>query len=340
LQSDHGSVHMKSTDGKGVQNEHFRHYHNSYHVQEPGKLPYNFQHASVELSSMSRGWGPQMPVPVGGITAANGQKLHRAYDNSPDVEVPYQRLSSDKSGSLNVETSMLEKHLELRPFSPPAAPVLWPSAHKSQPLPLLPVPPLKKQFKSPFTLTEFNKPVNQGPNSSMFLPHQQVDRKTSILGMLLPLPHQQAGLMQSQEQGDDVRTQSQEAHGGYIPSVPANVFPHLLAPPLNQMQMQGEGVAMGSLPNKISAVASSGATHSMPDTSAPIHGGIMPPLPPGPPPESSHMGPASENAGSIMSASPVSAFSGLISSLMAQGLISLTPPAQPEVRFHESPQYI
>ena len=338
MQAGHGSMHMKSTDGKGGQNEHFRHYHNSYHVQEPGKFPYDFQQASEEISSTSRGWGPQMPVPVGGMTAINGQKLHHAYDNSPDVEVLYQRLSSNHSGSLNVEASMLEKHLELGPFSPPAAPVLWPPAHKSQPLPLLPVPPPQKQFRGTCTLMECNKPVNQGSNSSMFLPHQQVDRKTSISGMMLPLPHQQTGLMQSQEQCDGIRTQSHEAHGGYIPSIPANPFPHLLAPSLNQMQIQGEGVAMGSLPNKISAVASSGAMHSMPDTSAPVHGGIMPPLPPGPPPESSHMGPASQNTGSVMSGSPVSAFSGLISTLMAQGLISLTPPAQPEVRFHDFPQ--
>lgn len=338
MQSAHGSMHVRPLTGKGGQDEQFHQYRCPHHVQEPGRFPFSFRHAPGELSSTSRGWRPQMPVP-GGIAAGNGQKLLSSYDSPPDI-VSYPRLPNAQPNSLNVETSLLEKHLELKPFSPPAAPAPWPPVHKSQPLPLPPVSSYQRQFRSPFSLMESNKPFNQGHSPALFPSLQQfesADRGTTLSTKALPLP-QTAGLMhtnqQKQEQSDGMRTQSQEAHGGYIPSVPAHLSSTLLTQPLNHIQMQRQGVAFSPLPNKISSMASSGAMQSMTNTSSLVHGGIMPPLPPGPPPGSSNMEPSSQNTGSVMSASPVTAFSGLIGTLMAQGLITI-PPAQSEVRFHD-----
>lgn len=351
LQSGRGSTHMWPSDGKGGQNEQLHHYRRPNHVQEPGKFPYSFQHAPGELSSTSRGWR-QMPVPV---AVGNGQKLPSSFDNpsgngqklpssyhNPSNIVPYQSLPNIQSDTLTVETSMLDKHLELRPFSPPAAPASW-TVHKSRPLSLLPVTSYQRQFGSPFSLMESNKSFNQGDNPSLFPSLQQfesADRETTMSSKVLSLP-QQAGLTQTNQQGeeqsDSMRTQPQEAHGSYIPSVPAHLSSPLLAQSLNHLQMQGRGVAMGPLPNKISSMTSSGAMQSMTSTSSLVHG-IMPPLPPGPPPGSSHIESVSQNTGSIMSGSPVTAFSGLLGTLMAQGLITL-PPAQSEVRFHDWPPY-
>lgn len=327
---------MMSLDGKVGQHEQLRHHHSSHCVQERVNFPFDFHHASGQVNSTSRGWGPQLNVSAG--TAANGQKLPSSYDNSADVELPFHRSPSVHSGSLNVETSMLEKNLELRPFSPPSAPALWPAVLESHPLSSVPVPPNQKQFRSSVSLIESNKPINVGINSSVFLPPQQfefADRKTPISSMMLPLSHQPIGLMHgnrpSHEQGDSMRSQPQEPHGGYIPSVPPHLSSHLFAQSLDHVQMQGQEVAGGSLSSQISAMPSLGEIQSMLANSTHVHAGIMPPLPPGPPPASAHMGSLSQNSGSVMSKSPVTAFPGLISTLMAQGLISLTPPARTEV---------
>ncbi|KAJ6837550.1 uncharacterized protein M6B38_119465 [Iris pallida] len=329
LGSLHRSMNRKFPDGTGSS---FHHYH---HVQEPHKFLHSYQH---ELNSRPQGLGPLVPFSSSGLTLPNGQKVPGSYDYSPDVEMPFQRLSSIRSNSLNVEASSIDKHMAIKPLPPPS-PLIWPPVHKSQPLPLHPIPSNQMHHKGPFSFTEANNPmVNYGPTSSVFLPQQQfddADRKTSISSKVLPLPHQQPGLVhanrQSQEQGTGTVLQPHEAHGGYVPPVPAHVSSYLLAPHLNHLQMQGRGVFMGSvLPNSLPAMATSVATHSASDASPVLHGGILPPLPPGPPPAVSQIGSTSQCTNSVVSSSPASSFSGLISTLMAQGLISLTPPAQSE----------
>ncbi|KAJ6807106.1 uncharacterized protein M6B38_173465 [Iris pallida] len=329
LGSVHGSMNKKFQDGAGSS---FRHYHR---VREPEKFPYSYQQG---LNSRSQGWGAPEPFASSSVTLPNGQKVPGPYEYSPDVEIPFQRFSSIHSDSSNVEASPIDKHMTIRPPSPPSGPAIWPPVHKSQASHLLPIPPNQKHLNSPFSFMEVNKPmVNQGPNSSVFLPQQQfdpADRKFS--SKVIPLPHELPGIIQknqhTQEQCIGMAVQSQEAHEGYVPPVPPAQFSsQTSARPLEHIPMQGQGLVKGSvLANSLPAMATSIATQNVPDASWIQHGGILPPLPPGPPPLSSQIEPTSECSGSIISSSPSSAFSGLISTLMAQGLISLTPPTQSE----------
>ncbi|XP_010931817.2 polyadenylation and cleavage factor homolog 4 isoform X1 [Elaeis guineensis] len=333
----HGSMNRKYLDGIVNQHKLLADSQGSHHTHEPRKLPYMFPQSSQQsLSPRLRGRASQMPVAASGITPSIGNKLPNLYENTPDMEVAFQTLSSSHSDPFNVDTSTLERYLPQRPHSPPHAPTVWPPVHKSQPLPLLPVPPNQKQCKSPFDFLEANKPLlNQGPESSFYFSQHQndtADRKNLNSNKLLQVPYQQPGLAlenrQSHERGTTMQIQAQEAHRGLIPSAPAQLSSHLVAQPLNHVQSSGQGVAMVSvLPNPLSRLPSSVAMNNMPDTSLLVDASILPPLPPGPPPASSQMGPVSQNAGSVVSSSPASAFSGLISSLMAQGLISLNPPA-------------
>lgn len=114
----------------------------------------------------------------------------------------------------------------------------------------------------------------------------------------------------------------QEPHGGLIPPV--------LPQPLSGVQPHGQsGVLDSILPNPIPGMPVT-SVQNMLDISLHRRSGL-PPLPPGPPPLSSQPLTASQSNCSATSQSSVSGFSGLISSLMAQGLISLTPSAQSQV---------
>lgn len=340
LQSAHGSRNRKYLDVMVNQNELLPHSQGSHHTHEPWKLPYMFPQSSQQsLSPRSRGRAPQ-PVAASGITPPIGNKFPSLYENTPDTEVAFQTLSSSHSDPFNVDTSTLERYLPQRPHSPPHAPIIWPPVHKSQPPPLLPIPPNQKQFKSRFDFLEANKPLpNQGPESSFYFSQHQndtADRKNSNPNKLFQVPYQQPGLAhenrQSQERGSTMQIQSQEAHRGFVPSASAQLSSHLAALPLNHLHSLGQDVAMGSvLPNPLSRLPSSVAVNNMPDTFLQVHASVLPPLPPGPPPGLSQMGPVPQNTGSVVSSSPASAFSGLIGSLMAQGLISLTTPAQSQV---------
>ncbi|XP_020592406.1 uncharacterized protein LOC110032952 isoform X2 [Phalaenopsis equestris] len=171
----------------------------------------------------------------------------------------------------------------------PLAPVTWPPTHRSQPLQLLSTPNL---------LADNNVPIGkQQQNFSVPLPQLQFDANGRQL----------------------LRQPFQESHGGFIPP--------LLARPPSGIRPNGQsGVLDSILPNPLSGVSVS-SLQPMLDMS--LHGRTgMPPLPPGPPPLSSQPLPSSQNSCSAASQSSVSGFSGLINSLMAQGLISLTPPSQ------------
>ncbi|XP_020674645.1 polyadenylation and cleavage factor homolog 4 isoform X1 [Dendrobium catenatum] len=150
--------------------------------------------------------------------------------------------------------------------------------------------------------TDNNKPIgNQQPNFSVPFPQQQFDANgRQLLGQAF-----------------------QENRGSFIPPV--------LNQPLSGVQSHGQsGVLDSILPNPIPGMPISSVKNIS------LHGRAgMPPLPPGPPPLSSQSLPASQNS-SAASQSSVSGFSGLISSLMAQGLISLTPQAQSQCMFQNT----
>lgn len=97
-------------------------------------------------------------------------------------------------------------------------------------------------------------------------------------------------------------------HGGYFPPpLPQSIISQTHMPPI------------GDLINKLPQIASTDAIQKASGEGV-LHGKL---------PVSSHMAPATQNTLAV-SSSPVSAFSGLISNLMAQGVISLTPPAKTE----------
>ncbi|KAJ0974744.1 hypothetical protein J5N97_016709 [Dioscorea zingiberensis] len=111
-----------------------------------------------------------------------------------------------------------------------------------------------------------------------------------------------------------------ESHGNLICSAPVQSSAHLVAPSLNISQTQEMGIALGSvLPNSLSGIPPSHVTYKTYDNSLQALGVNLPPLPPGPPPPSVQIGPASTNTGSNVSSSPANAFSGLLSSLMQKG---------------------
>ncbi|XP_008808984.1 polyadenylation and cleavage factor homolog 4-like isoform X2 [Phoenix dactylifera] len=320
----HGSMNRKYLDSTVSQNDWLPPYQGSHHTHEPRKLPYMFPKSSQHnLSPRSRRRAHQMPVAASGITSLVSNKLPSPYEHTTDMEVPFSRLSSSHSDPFDVDTSTLERHLAQRPHSPPPPPIVRPSVHNNQQLPLLPIPPNQKQLKSPFDDVEAHKPIpNQRPESFLYLSQYQndtADRKTLNSNKLLQVPYQQPGLahsnQQSQEQGTTMQIQSQKSNGSIILPASAQLSSQMVAQPLNHV------------PNHLSGLPSVGV-NSMPDTSLHVNASVLPPLPPGPPPASSQMGPVLQNTGSMISSSPAGAFSGLISTLMAQGLISLTPPAQ------------
>lgn len=150
------------------------------------------------------------------------------------------------------------------------------------------------------------------PLQLLSTPNLQVDNNK-------PIGNQQPNFPAPLPQPQFRQAAFQETHGGFFPPVQTQ--------PLSGLQPRGQrGVLDSILPNPISGLSIS-SVQNMLDVS--LHGRAgMPPLPPGPPPLSSQPLPTSQNSCAATSQSSVTGFSGLISSLMAQGLISLTPPGQ------------
>ncbi|XP_043689443.1 polyadenylation and cleavage factor homolog 4-like isoform X2 [Telopea speciosissima] len=354
----HGSMTSKKPlSGPATRNE-FTRIASSHYPQEPWSLPHHFSQSSQQnLDLNARARTGQMSYPAGGMAISAGQKLALQIENFADTDGQFQRFSSVMSrmgssspDSLNVELvspmmpmSTLEKHLGQRPHSPPLAQLPWPpvNVHRSYPLTLPRILPQQKQIKSPFDVMDVNKPIlNQIPNKSSMLLGQQVDafeRKAHSSSKLVQLPNQQVGLisLNQRNQGQaplrqQQLIQPQDAGENFVPSAAPQVSSHLM----NQGHIpQGHGPVTSSILSiPIAGVPSSSVTiPSIYNSSFHLQGRALPPLPPGPPPASSQMGPMPQNLGPIrMQAPSGSAFSGLISSLMAQGLISLTTSASVE----------
>ncbi|XP_043691425.1 polyadenylation and cleavage factor homolog 4-like isoform X2 [Telopea speciosissima] len=357
----HGSMIKNSPSGPGTQNE-TTHVPSSHYTQEPWILPHHYPQSSQQnLDLNKRARTGQLSYPAGGMAISAGQKLARQIENFPDSDAQHQRFSSDGSrigssspNSLIVEPVSpmmpmltLEKYLGLGPHSSPLAQLPWPpvNVHRSQPLPLPPILSQQKQIRSPFYTMDVNKPImNQVPSKSSVLHGQRLDaseRKAQSSSKLMPLPNQQIGLisLNQRNQGQAAHLQrqlfqSKDAQENYIPFAAPEFSSHLMARSLNQGHIpQGHGPIMNSiLSNPTSGFRPSSVTlPSISNNSFHLQGGALPPLPPGPPPASSQMGTLPQNLGPISTQPPTgSAFSGLISSLMAQGLISMTSSASIE----------
>lgn len=270
----------------------------------PNHLPRSSQHS---LDPDRRGF-QRTPSPVTDDFLNSDSQLHRL-----------SRMNTPGLDSVNVEASPSVASSSTR-FWPPI------NVNKLHPHPALPIFQ-QKLIRSRFDLKNGGNDVilnRRGPNKSPYLPEQQFD---CVEKMVVPgstkwqlLPNQQAGLVPSvlpNRQLNLLQPQvlSQDGRENFVPSLSASLQSHLGPPPfVHGYTSQGHGVANAGMYNQMSHVNSSLPIQNMQTSS--LHVGNLPPLPPGPPPTSQ---------GSILPNQPHgSAFKGLISSLVAKGLISLT----------------
>lgn len=203
---------------------------------------------------------------------------------------------------------------------------IWPAVNvnKSYPPAMNPIPPLHRQNKFDMFST------NHGQQKPLYVAAQhQVDafgmkdmhsmrtNQQSPLNqpdqaLLTSLPH----IMQTQVP-QDLR----------FPTTTAPLHSNLLAQPSNHLyNLQGSTAGSAVLPTVTPVSQLPLQVPNIPGSSVLVQGGVLPPLPPG----SSHSLPLSQNS-TASSQAPGAAFSGLISSLMAQGLISLEKQTSPQV---------
>ncbi|XP_064963698.1 polyadenylation and cleavage factor homolog 4-like isoform X1 [Musa acuminata AAA Group] len=295
-----------------------------------GKLSYLFpQPTHKSLSPRSRSRVTQMPVAAKEMTSAAVQRLPIPHDYSPDIDLPHHRLSNAHADPLKMDMSTQRPHS--------SAPVILPSIHKSQPQPLLPIPQTQKPISSSPDVSLATKSIAiQGSHPTRFVPEQQydiADRKNKDSVKLLHLPYKPSGLphlnQQTQKQGISEPIPSQGSYGSILPPAEVMVPSYSVGQPLNFPPTLLHGATASALQSS-SFVTPSIAVQNTTDALLHAPAGLLPPLPPGPPPSLSQIGLTSQSMSSAVSGSSTSAFSGLISSLMAQGLISLKSPPQPQ----------
>lgn len=206
------------------------------------------------------------------------------------------------------------------------------------PLPLHPIMPMRNQKGRYDAINSINTVKNQAPNKSLYTAGQQFDpfENNELSSTKLPYlsnqnalvaPVNRQSLMQTPLQSRLLPTQ--EGHENYLSSVAAPVPPHPVISYSDRGYVsQGHTAAISTgLPNHLALLPSNLSTNNITNSSLNLQGGGLPPLPPGPPPTSLQAILHPHNADTaVPSQQPGSAFSGLINSLMAQGLISLTKP--------------
>ncbi|RZR81642.1 hypothetical protein BHM03_00007901 [Ensete ventricosum] len=311
---------------------------NSNCTRDNGKFSCMFpQSMRQSLSPRSR----STALAFGGVTPSIDQKLPVPHDSLLEIELPLRSLSNAHDDLLKINTAMIDRQSTLRPYSPPQD--MLPSGHKSQLLPSLSIPPNQKLVSGQLDISEPNKLLmNQGAHPRIFVPENKydiVDKYSSESVKFLHFPDQPPSNthlnQQSRVQGISMPMQTPETYGSILPHATALVSSYSIGQPVNHLQTLGTGVSVVSVLPCSSFATPSVAVHSTIDTPLHLHGSLLPPLPPGPRPASSQMGSAPQTMSSSISSSPASAFSGLIGSLMEQGLISLKPSVQSQVR-HES----
>nr|XP_009404992.1 PREDICTED: polyadenylation and cleavage factor homolog 4-like isoform X1 [Musa acuminata subsp. malaccensis] len=329
-QSHPGSM-MKYLDGTTSQTGSPPHHQKLNRTRDSGKFSCLFpQSTRQSLSPRSR----STALALGGVAPSIGQKLPVAHDSLPDIELPLRSLSNAHDDPLKINTAVIDRQSTLRPYSPPQD--MLPSAHKSQSLPCLSIPPNQKLVNGQLDISEPNKLLmNQGADPRIFVPEKQydiVDKYSSESVKFIHFPYQPPSNthlnQQSQVQGISMPMRTPETYGSILPPATALVSSYLIGQPVNHLQTLGTGVSVVSVLPCSSFATPSVTVHRTIDTSLHLHGSLLPPLPPGPRPASSQMGPTPQTMSSSISSSPASAYSGLIGSLMEQGLISLKPSVQ------------
>ncbi|XVE87824.1 hypothetical protein DITRI_Ditri19aG0019200 [Diplodiscus trichospermus] len=283
----------------------------SHYPQDSWNSSYRFSQSSQHLHGKGRGRDFQIPLSAIGLSSLGGEKTATLIDRLPDgVRHPAVTIGA-------------------RPGIIPLTSGVWPpvNVHKSQPPTMHSNYSLQQHNKSQFDfINPINAVINQGQNKHSHRPKQfdGFESKDQSLTRVPQLPDQRPSLqLRNQLHATSLQPHflpSQEVRESSLSSATARLPPRLLAPSLNQgyiPQMHVAGISMVP-PNSIPVAQPPLSVPNMPTGSLHLQGGALPPLPPGPPPASQMM-PATSQPQS-------GAFSGLINSLMAQGLISLTKP--------------
>ncbi|CAN4095478.1 unnamed protein product [Withania somnifera] len=234
--------------------------------------------------------------------------------------------------------------------------VPWPptNVHNPQSLTSKTVLP-HNHISSPFEVKNAsNSVVNHSLDRSV-LPEQHIDNLKSSSHIKLPqFPGQHPKSFSSSHQNPEQMasaepqlSHSQRIHQLTPPSASLPAANHLLLRPIYRYPPPGPVSSIGTLfPRPVPGLQVSLPLVNVPNTSSQFPSGALPPLLRGPLPISSQFMPISQNLGQVTPNPPANpstgGFSSLISSLMAQGLISLTnqAPAKDSVGLDFNPDLL
>ncbi|XP_022723650.1 polyadenylation and cleavage factor homolog 4-like isoform X2 [Durio zibethinus] len=299
----------------------------SHYPQEAWNSSYCFSQSSQHLLAKERGRDFRIPFSANGISSLSGEKTVPLIDRLPDGGSQFVRPPAvvPRTGSSSLDSVTVRAQLRIIPSTSG----LWHpvNAHKSQPLTVHSNYSVQQHNRSQFdSINPVNAVMNQGQNNHSYMPEQfdSFESKEQSLTRVPQLPDQRPSLQQrNQLHATSLQTHflpSQEVRESFLSAGTAPLPPCLLAPSLNQgytPQMHGAVISMVPS-NPIPVARPPLLISNMPSGSLHLQGGALPPLPSSQPPASQMM-PGTNQPQS-------GAFSGLISSLMAQGLISLTKP--------------
>ncbi|XP_062088895.1 polyadenylation and cleavage factor homolog 4 isoform X2 [Humulus lupulus] len=286
---------------------------------------WNMAHLSQTSQHHSRGRGRNFQMPI----LSSGDNKSLFIDKLPDANTQLHgpstvvsRMGSSTIDSFNGESrSVAASSLVPRP-----------SVHMHNPnVPMHPVLPLRNQ-KVPYDFTNSSNTLN---NQRLNKTSYGFDNKELGLTKLPQLSYQNVSIAHANQQNqmqNPLQPQllpTQNGRDSFLNSMGAPLPPHLVNPNLDRgYNSRGYAAAASTnLPNPVPLGQLNLPSNNIVNGSLQLQGGGLPPLPSGPPPTSLQAILPSHNAGPAVSGQPPgSAFSGLIGSLMAQGLISLTKP--------------
>ncbi|KAM1485492.1 hypothetical protein ACFX13_037761 [Malus domestica] len=276
----------------------------SRYPQDAWNMPLHLsQPLQNPLNAKGRGGNIQTPFVTGGIYSG-GEKMSAFSDKPRDIDTQLHGPIASRMGSSSVDSVTADSRSGM-PVSMGLRPPV--NVHNSHPPPVHSVFAMQNQRNLYGSINYSNTVKNQSPYNPLYMPEQQLDgyeNKESRSTKSTQMPQYRPLQPQYRPR--------QEARENIFPPAETQVPPYLVVPPLNHgytlrgpVPRQHLGIPTPYNPN---------GTSQFP----------LPPLPPGPPPPSQGIL-SVQNPGSVVSSNqPGNAYSGLISSLMAQGLISLT----------------
>ncbi|KAJ7967655.1 polyadenylation and cleavage factor-like 4-like [Quillaja saponaria] len=302
----HGSV----VKASGFHNEAL----SSHYSHDPWNVPHHlsrsFQH---HFSSRGR---------------ARNLRVSPAIDNLPSADVKPYGLSVSTVASGMGSSGLESINIDARPSVAPASFGIRPpvNVHATHPPISNPIYPFQKHIRNQFESINANTTtVNEGPNKSLFMPEQQLDsfeNKDLSMNKQPQLSYQHAGFISStlQNRGHVTASQPQFFPWDVRESVPVSST-HFTQGPASQ----GHGASISTaMTNSLPVVQFPLTIPNIANNSFHFKGGSLPPLPRGPPPPLSQMIPRQNASPVVSNQHSGGTYTGLISSLMAQGLISLT----------------